>query len=109
MSTVPFLLYKRCVYVLQITVSSGGMLVVKLDSNDLQFENFTNFDGTFAYAQNKVCQFCHMTHDIYLHLHLTPLLPLPPPLLSASASGYDQEMGTDPSRDPFLFDAPGLG
>ena len=27
---------------------------MKLDPNDLQFENFTNFDGSFAYAQNKV-------------------------------------------------------
>lgn len=38
----------------QITVSSGGMLLMKLDPNDLQFENYTNFDGSFAYAQNKV-------------------------------------------------------
>lgn len=30
------------------------MLVMKLDSNDLQFERVRNFDGTFAYAQNKV-------------------------------------------------------
>lgn len=37
----------------QVTVSSGGMLVTKLDPHDLQFENFRNFDGTFAYAQNK--------------------------------------------------------
>ncbi|XP_065887052.1 dehydrogenase/reductase SDR family member 12-like [Dysidea avara] len=36
-----------------VTVSSGGMLVMKLDSNDLQFEQVRNFDGTFAYAQNK--------------------------------------------------------
>lgn len=36
-----------------VTVSSGGMLLMKLDSNDLQFENLTNFDGTFAYSQNK--------------------------------------------------------
>lgn len=26
---------------------------MKLDSNDLQFEHVRNFDGTFAYAQNK--------------------------------------------------------
>jgi dehydrogenase/reductase SDR family protein 12 len=36
-----------------ITVSSGGMLVTKLDPHDLQFQNYRNFDGTFAYAQNK--------------------------------------------------------
>lgn len=35
-----------------VTVSSGGMLVQKLDVLDLQFEKGT-FDGTMAYAQNK--------------------------------------------------------
>ncbi|KAE8627189.1 hypothetical protein XENTR_v10006900 [Xenopus tropicalis] len=35
-----------------ITVSSGGMLVQKLNVSDLQFETGT-FDGTMAYAQNK--------------------------------------------------------
>ncbi|KAG9333397.1 hypothetical protein JZ751_012709 [Albula glossodonta] len=35
-----------------ITVSSGGMLVQKLNVDDLQFEKGT-FDGTMAYAQNK--------------------------------------------------------
>ncbi|XP_040281983.1 dehydrogenase/reductase SDR family member 12 isoform X1 [Bufo bufo] len=35
-----------------VTVSSGGMLVQKLDVSDLQFEKAT-FDGTMAYAQNK--------------------------------------------------------
>ncbi|XP_062861982.1 dehydrogenase/reductase SDR family member 12 isoform X2 [Trichomycterus rosablanca] len=35
-----------------ITVSSGGMLVHKLNVDDLQFEKGT-FDGTMAYAQNK--------------------------------------------------------
>ena len=39
----------------QVTVSSGGMLVMKLDPNNLQFESVRSFDGTFAYAQNKVC------------------------------------------------------
>ncbi|KAM6293550.1 dehydrogenase/reductase SDR family member 12 isoform 3-T3 [Porphyrio hochstetteri] len=36
-----------------ITVSSGGMLVQKLNISDLQSENGT-FDGTMVYAQNKV-------------------------------------------------------
>ncbi|XP_021572253.1 dehydrogenase/reductase SDR family member 12 [Carlito syrichta] len=36
-----------------ITVSSGGMLVQKLDTDDLQSER-TAFDGTMVYAQNKV-------------------------------------------------------
>ncbi|XP_065258939.1 dehydrogenase/reductase SDR family member 12 isoform X2 [Emys orbicularis] len=35
-----------------IIVSSGGMLVQKLDVSDLQSENIT-FDGTMVYAQNK--------------------------------------------------------
>lgn len=35
-----------------ITVSSGGMLTQKLDTDNLQFEKGT-FDGTMAYAQNK--------------------------------------------------------
>ncbi|XP_054230973.1 dehydrogenase/reductase SDR family member 12 isoform X22 [Homo sapiens] len=37
---------------IQITVSSGGMLVQKLNTNDLQSER-TPFDGTMVYAQNK--------------------------------------------------------
>uniref|UniRef100_A0A671SSK4 Dehydrogenase/reductase SDR family member 12-like n=1 Tax=Sinocyclocheilus anshuiensis TaxID=1608454 RepID=A0A671SSK4_9TELE len=36
----------------KITVSSGGMLVQKLNVEDLQFEK-GSFDGTMAYAQNK--------------------------------------------------------
>ena len=36
-----------------VTVSSGGMLVQKLDVTDLQFEKMTRYDGTLAYAQNK--------------------------------------------------------
>lgn len=35
-----------------VTVSSGGMLTQKLDTDDLQFEKGA-FDGTMAYAQNK--------------------------------------------------------
>jgi len=36
-----------------IIVSSGGMLVQKLNVSDLQFEKLSPFDGTMAYAQNK--------------------------------------------------------
>ncbi|KAL3847418.1 hypothetical protein ACJMK2_018329 [Sinanodonta woodiana] len=36
-----------------VTVSSGGMLVQKLNIDDLQFEKMAKFDGTMAYAQNK--------------------------------------------------------
>ena len=31
----------------------GGMLLVKLDVEDFQFEKMNPFDGTLAYAQNK--------------------------------------------------------
>ena len=40
---------------LQITVSSGGMLVQKLNTDDPQSER-TAFDGTMVYAQNKVSE-----------------------------------------------------
>lgn len=46
-------LIHSCKNGLQITVSSGGMLVQKLNIADLQFEK-GQFDGTMAYAQNKV-------------------------------------------------------
>ncbi|XP_076047717.1 dehydrogenase/reductase SDR family member 12-like [Oratosquilla oratoria] len=36
-----------------VTVSSGGMLVQKLNTDDLQFEKMRPFDGTMVYAQNK--------------------------------------------------------
>lgn len=39
----------------QVTVSSGGMLTQKLNVDDLQFEKGA-FDGTMAYAQNKVME-----------------------------------------------------
>jgi len=38
---------------LHFSNSLGGMLLVKLDSNDLQFEKMSPFEGTLAYAQNK--------------------------------------------------------
>jgi hypothetical protein len=37
----------------QITVTSGGMLVQKLQPDDLQSAK-GSFDGTMVYAQNKV-------------------------------------------------------
>ena len=37
-----------------VTVSSGGMLVQKMNVEDLQFEKMSEkYDGTMAYAQNK--------------------------------------------------------
>eukprot|EP00123_Amoebidium_parasiticum_P007775 comp18351_c1_seq1/m.19480 comp18351_c1_seq1/g.19480 ORF comp18351_c1_seq1/g.19480 comp18351_c1_seq1/m.19480 type:complete len:324 (-) comp18351_c1_seq1:43-1014(-) len=40
-----------------VTVSSGGMYTVGLDTTDLQTEK-KHFDGTFVYAQNKRQQVC---------------------------------------------------
>jgi dehydrogenase/reductase SDR family member 12 len=34
-------------------VTSGGMLVEKLDLSDLNSEKVKHFDGTLVYAQNK--------------------------------------------------------
>ncbi|XP_041067359.1 dehydrogenase/reductase SDR family member 12 [Carcharodon carcharias] len=45
-------LLEKCEDARVITVSSGGMLVQKLNVDDLQFEK-GRFDGTMAYAQNK--------------------------------------------------------
>lgn len=36
-----------------VTVTSGGMLVQKMDPKNLQSENIDKFDGTMVYAQNK--------------------------------------------------------
>jgi len=36
-----------------VTVTSGGMLVQKMDISNLQSENVAKFDGTMVYAQNK--------------------------------------------------------
>jgi len=36
-----------------VTVSSGGMLTVRLDVDDLNHEGMNPFDGTMVYAQNK--------------------------------------------------------
>jgi len=60
-----------------VTVSSGGMLVMKLDPNNLQFENVRSFDGTFAYAQNKRQQVV-MTRrwaEMYPNVHFSSMHP----------------------------------
>jgi hypothetical protein len=44
---------KQLLMLFKITVSSGGMLVQKLNSTDLNSEKMTKFDGTMIYAQNK--------------------------------------------------------
>ncbi len=76
---------------------------MKLDPNDLQFENFTNFDGTYAYSQNKVP---------HLNASAGVAISKPHPFpcnYSASASCDDQEVGGVSPPDPFLFHAPRLG
>ena len=45
-----------------IVVSSGGMLVKKLDLDDLQSGKVSKFEGTMVYAQNKRQQ-VEMTHQ----------------------------------------------
>ncbi|XP_076059024.1 uncharacterized protein LOC143035845 [Oratosquilla oratoria] len=46
-----------------VTVSSGGMFTVKLDSEDLMFARMDPFNGALAYSQNKrqqvVMTFCY--------------------------------------------------
>nr|XP_058897630.1 dehydrogenase/reductase SDR family member 12 isoform X5 [Kogia breviceps] len=58
-----------------ITVSSGGMLVQKLNTDDLQSER-TAFDGTMVYAQNKKGHLPSRAGTVSLHLR--------PPELSAA-------------------------
>lgn len=60
-----------------ITVTSGGMLVNKLDAKDLNFEKVKTFDGTFAYAQNKRQQVV-MTEDLakrWKQVHFSTMHP----------------------------------
>lgn len=60
-----------------VIVSSGGMLVQKLNSSDLQFEKMKPFDGTMAYAQNKRQQII-MTEQYALHypnIHFSAMHP----------------------------------
>lgn len=54
-------------------MSSGGMLTQKLNVDDLQFEKGT-FDGTVAYAQNKVKQ-TYNSRVLRLCLEMTVVFP----------------------------------
>lgn len=60
-----------------VTVSSGGMLVQKLNSDDLQFESMKPFDGTMAYAQNKRQQVVMTEHyaKMYPEIHFSCMHP----------------------------------
>ena len=43
-----------------IFVSSGGMLLQKLDHEDFNFDKMTKYDGAMAYSQNKRQQVCNL-------------------------------------------------
>ncbi|XP_072116853.1 dehydrogenase/reductase SDR family member 12 isoform X1 [Mobula birostris] len=59
-----------------ITVSSGGMLVQKLNVEDLQFEE-GQFDGTMSYAQNKRQQVIMIEQwaKMYKNIHFSSMHP----------------------------------
>lgn len=53
----------------QIVVSSGGMYTVKLDPDDLNFDNLSYMYGNSAYAQNKVrCSTLPTKHTLHVTL-----------------------------------------
>lgn len=53
-----------------VIVTSGGMLVQKLNVRDWQLEKEKKFDGTMAYAQNKRQQVHLFVDQIFLCLNL---------------------------------------
>ena len=57
--------------------STGGMLLQKLDTTDLQFERMTPFDGAMAYAQNKRQQVVMTDHwaNKYKDVHFSTMHP----------------------------------
>lgn len=79
-----------------VTVSSGGMLVQKLDVKDLQFEKMNPFDGTMAYAQNKRQQVV-MTEkwaEKYKEIFFSSMHPgwADTPAVRSSMPGFHQKM-----------------
>lgn len=79
-----------------ITISSGGMLVQKLDLSDLQFENMAPFDGTMAYAQTKRQQVI-MTEkyaEKYSGIHFSTVNPgwADTPGVQSAMSSFHQKM-----------------
>ncbi|KAG9491867.1 dehydrogenase/reductase SDR family member 12 [Eleutherodactylus coqui] len=78
-----------------VTVSSGGMLVQKLNVLDLQFENGT-FDGTMAYAQNKRQQVILTEHWAKAHpkIHFSVMHPgwADTPAVRSSMPDFYQKM-----------------
>ncbi|XP_043556375.1 dehydrogenase/reductase SDR family member 12 [Chiloscyllium plagiosum] len=69
-------LLEKCEDARVITVSSGGMLVQKLNVDDLQFEK-GRFDGPMAYAQNKRQQVVMTEQWAKMHknIHFSSLHP----------------------------------
>ena len=90
------------------------MLVQKLNLDDLQFEKGT-FDGTMAYAQNKV-SFTSQEEQPRgrkyreggqcMHYFVIPCVCF---VTIEAAGDPDREMGISTQRDPLLLYAPGLG
>ncbi|XP_076837572.1 dehydrogenase/reductase SDR family member 12 [Brachyhypopomus gauderio] len=80
-----------------VTVSSGGMLVQKLDSTDLQTER-TVFDGTMVYAQNKRQQVVMMEFlaKAYPRIHFSVMHPgwVDTPAVATAMPEFHQRMRT---------------
>ncbi|KAK3095977.1 hypothetical protein FSP39_021558 [Pinctada imbricata] len=79
-----------------VIVTSGGMLVQKLDVKDLQFERMNPFDGTMAYAQNKRQQVI-MTEQYaqkYPKVHISTMHPgwADTPAVRSSMPGFYEKM-----------------
>ncbi|XP_069495835.1 dehydrogenase/reductase SDR family member 12 [Ambystoma mexicanum] len=78
-----------------VNVSSGGMLVQKLDVSDLQFEK-KNFDGTMAYAQNKRQQIVLTERwaKLYKRIHFSVMHPgwADTPAVRLSMPDFHQKM-----------------
>uniref|UniRef100_A0A671XD22 Dehydrogenase/reductase (SDR family) member 12 n=1 Tax=Sparus aurata TaxID=8175 RepID=A0A671XD22_SPAAU len=79
-----------------VTVSSGGMLTQKLNVDDLQFEKGT-FDGTMAYAQNKVKETDSQQHKRCLFVCLSAAVQTSMPSFHAKmqAKLRTEAMGAD--------------
>lgn len=102
----------------QVTVSSGGMLTQKLNVDDLQFEKGT-FDGTMAYAQNKVketdLEQLHTgeqnrndcgVYPCFVEVFVVVVFGF---FWTETAGDSDREVGLSAQRDPLLLHAPRLG
>lgn len=93
-------------------MSSGGMLTQKLNVDDLQFEKGT-FDGTMAYAQNKVketnSQQQHGWTETAVARICVFMWVFCVVILTEATDNPHREMGQSAQRGPLLLHAPGLG